>query len=65
MSECVTRTSLLNIVSEVEVELLDRDRDVSRLDAEDWVGALASFHQPLSICAFQWDSFKKDNHHQV
>jgi len=58
-------TFFLYIESEVEVKLLDRDRDMSRLDTQHRIGALASFHQPLSICAFQRDSFKKDNHHQV
>lgn len=58
-------TSFLDIVSEVEVKLFDWYRDVSRLNTEDWVGALAALHQSFSISAFQRDSFKKDDHHKV
>lgn len=50
--DLLLHTSFLYIVSEVEVELFDRDRDVSRLDTQDWIGTLASLYQPLSICAF-------------
>lgn len=59
------QTSLLNIVSKVEVKLFDGDGNVSRLDTEDWIGALAPLHQPLTICAFQRDAFKQDDHNQV
>lgn len=64
-SSMLVHTSFLDIVSKVKVELFHRHRYVSRLDTEDWIGALVSLHQPLSICAFQWDSFKQDDHHQV
>lgn len=62
---CVIQTSFLNVVSQVEVKLFDSHRNVSRLDTEDRVGALLSLYQALAICAFQRDTFKQDDHHQV
>lgn len=62
---CVVQTSFLNVVSQVEVKLFDSHRNVSRLDAEDWVRALLSLYQALAICAFQWDTLEEDDHHQV
>lgn len=58
-------TSLLDVVSEVKVQLFDGDGDVSRLHTQQGVTALTSLHKPLSICAFQRDSFKQDHHDQV
>uniref|UniRef100_A0A9J7X4W1 Uncharacterized protein n=1 Tax=Cyprinus carpio carpio TaxID=630221 RepID=A0A9J7X4W1_CYPCA len=36
-----------------------------RLDAENGIGALAAFDQPLPIRALQWDALEQNHHHQV